>query len=123
MARSTIRGSTSRTATAATEVTAATAATAGYGAYSPYPSEDVRPAPEEGTGSVRLRVKPSNGKVYLDGTFMGVVDQFDGLTDHLAAPVGRHEIEVRADGYDTLTLAVDVEPDKTVTVRGSLPKK
>jgi hypothetical protein len=83
-----------------------------------------RSAPEfESTGSVRLRVKPSQAKVYLDGTLMGIVDQFDGLTSHLAAPAGTHEIEVRADGYNTLKLTVDVEPDRTVTARGSLKKQ
>src|SRR5262249_45346621 len=79
--------------------------------------------PNPATGSVRLRVKPANGKVYLDGTLIGVVDDFDGLTSHLAAPAGLHEIEVRADGYQALKLTVNVEEDKTVTARGSLRKK
>lgn len=98
----------------------------GYGAYSiypPYPPDDGPAEHQDATGAVRVRVKPSNGNVYLDGTFMGVVDQFDGLTDHLAVPVGHHELEIRADGYETLTLPVDVQPDKTVTVRGSLSKR
>jgi hypothetical protein len=75
------------------------------------------------TGFVRLRVKPSNGKVYLDGTMIGIVDDFDGLTSHLAAPAGRHEIEIRADGYESLKISVDVDADRTVTARGSLKKK
>jgi len=79
--------------------------------------------PEEPTGSVRLRVKPANAKVFLDGTMIGVVDDFDGLTSHLAAPAGHHEIELRADGYETLKMGVDVDPDKTVTARGSMKKK
>ncbi len=54
---------------------------------------------------------------------MGVVDQFDGLTDHLVVPIGRHEIEVRADGYDPQTFTVDVEADRTMTVRGSLERR
>jgi hypothetical protein len=77
----------------------------------------------EPTGSVRLRVKPGSGQVYLDGTMIGLVDNFDGLTSHLAATAGRHEIEVRADGYEPLKISVTVERDKTITARGSLKKK
>jgi hypothetical protein len=91
----------------------------GGGSYSSSRGSE-RPEP---TGSVRLRVKPASAKVYLDGTMIGVVDDFDGLTSHLAAPAGRHEIEVRADGYETLKISVDVEADKTVTARGTLRKK
>jgi hypothetical protein len=93
----------------------------GYGGGSSSPSRG--PMREEATGSVRLRVKPANAKVFLDGTMIGVVDDFDGLSSHLAAPAGRHEIEVRADGYETLKIGVNVEADKTVTARGSLKKK
>jgi hypothetical protein len=78
---------------------------------------------DEPTGSVRLRVKPVNAKVYLDGTLIGVVDSFDGLGSHLAATAGRHEIEVRADGYESLKISVNVEADRTVTARGTLRKK
>jgi hypothetical protein len=77
---------------------------------------------QDATGSVRIRVKPSAAQVYLDGTLMGLVDQFDGLTSHLAATAGRHEIEIRADGYEPMTLTVDVEADRTITARGSLKK-
>jgi hypothetical protein len=79
-----------------------------------------RPEP---TGTVRLRVKPSQGKVYLDGAMIGIVDDFDGLGSHLAATAGRHDIEIRADGYEPLKLTVNVEADKTITARGSLKRK
>lgn len=96
----------------------------GYGGYSGgYSSSWDTPEPREATGAIRVRVKPSNAQLYLDGTLMGVVDQFDGLTTHLAAPAGRHEIEIRADGYEPLKLFVNVEEDRTVTARGSMKKK
>jgi hypothetical protein len=90
----------------------------GYGGGS-YPSSG-RVTVQEVTGSVRLRVSPREGQVYLDGTLMGIVDEFDGLTDHLVAPAGQHEIEVRAPGHQPKKWIVDVPADKTVTVRGSL---
>jgi hypothetical protein len=75
------------------------------------------------TGSIRLRVKPSEADVYLDGTRIGKVDDFDGLTSHLTARAGRHQIELRADGYQPLTLTVEVEAHKTLTTRASMTKK
>lgn len=91
----------------------------GTGGYAPSSEGSV---PREATGSVRLRVKPAHAKVYLDGTLMGTVDEFDGLTSHLAATAGRHEIEVRADGYAPMKLFVNVIEDRTVTARGRMRK-
>jgi hypothetical protein len=96
----------------------------GYGgSYSNTYSSPRESERNDATGSIRLRVKPSNAQVYLDGTLMGVVDQFDGLTTHLAAPAGTHELQIRADGYDALTMSVNVKEDRTVTARGNLKKK
>jgi hypothetical protein len=85
-------------------------------------SLSTRPERPEITGSVRLRVNPNQAKVYIDGTLMGTVDQFDGLTGHLATAAGAHEFEFRADGYRSTTVTVDVEANKTITVRASLDK-
>ncbi len=97
-----------------------------YGAYSGYaPSAPASRTPtvvQPPTGSLRLRIKPAGAKVYLDGTLMGTVDQFNGLTTHLAATAGSHELAFRADGYATLTMTVTVEEGKTITERGSLKR-
>lgn len=101
----------------------------GFGGYGgstsdPYSfSTSTKSEQPEATGSIRVRVKPDRAQVYLDGTLMGVVDQFDGLTTHLVASVGTHELQVRADGYDPLTMSVNVKEDRTVTARGNLKKK
>jgi hypothetical protein len=99
----------------------------GYGgvamnAYGYGSSSATEASPRAATGSVRVRVSPRQAKVYVDGTLMGTVDEFDGLRNHLATTAGAHEIEIRADGYQPLTLPVNVDEDKTVTVRGSLKK-
>jgi PEGA domain-containing protein len=79
---------------------------------------------DEATGSLRLKVNPAKAQVYLDGTLMGLVDDFDGLTGgHLAATSGVHELEFRADGYQTATTRVTVESGKTVTARVAMKKK
>ena len=87
-----------------------------------YSSSSSVPIKEE-SGSLRIRVKPNNAKVYLDGTLVGSVDEYDGFTGHLAATAGTHQIELRADGYEPLTMTVNVEADKTLTTRASMKAK
>jgi len=94
----------------------------GGGGGDSYSSESV-PMHDVPSGSIRLRVKPGSGTVFLDGSKIGVVDDFDGLGHHLAATAGRHEIEIRADGYEPLKMIVEVEADRTITARGSATKK
>jgi hypothetical protein len=73
-------------------------------------------------GSLKLRVKPRNAKVYVDGYFVGLVDQFDGAFQKLALNGGRHKVEVRADGYETAEFDVLITPEQTVTFQGELKR-
>jgi PEGA domain len=83
--------------------------------------DDARRA--EPSGALRLRVSPREAKVYVDGALAGIVDEFDGLANHLRLPAGPHQIEFRADGYETVTLAVTVQDGKTRTERASLKRR
>ncbi len=73
-------------------------------------------------GAIHLKIKPKDAAVYVDGYYVGIVDDFDGLFQKLHMEAGPHRIEVRAPGYETLTLDVNVEADQTTTYRGELKK-
>lgn len=73
-------------------------------------------------GKIRLKVKPRNAKVYVDGYFVGNVDEFDGVFQKLALNGGRHRVEIKADGYETAEFDVLITPDQTVTYQGELKK-
>jgi hypothetical protein len=75
------------------------------------------------SGALRLRVNPSHARVYVDGALAGMVDEFDGLSNHLRLPAGPHQLEFRADGYETLSMNVTVQDGKTLTERASLKRK
>jgi len=49
--------------------------------------------------SARLEIKPRDAQVYVDGYFVGVVDQFDGVFQRLDLPAGEHELTVYLPGY------------------------
>jgi len=73
-------------------------------------------------GKVRLKVKPRNAKVYVDGYFVGDVDQFDGMFQKLSLNGGRHHVEIKADGYETAEFDVMIMPEQTVTYEGELKR-
>ena len=71
-------------------------------------------------GLLRLKIKPSDAEVYVDGFFVGIVDEFDGVFQRLHIESGVHRIEVRAPGYETLTFDVRIVPDRKTTYQGEM---
>ena len=88
----------------------------GYGAGYGYPQYSS--SSEE--GSLRLKVKPRDASVFVDGYFAGQVDDFDGVFQRLHIEPGPHRIEISADGYETLTFEIRAERDRTTTYSGNL---
>jgi len=82
-----------------------------------------RKAPEKVmTGSLRIKASPENANVYIDKALVGSVDEFNGLTNHLEVDAGKHQIELRAEGYATLVKDITVAAGKTQTIRLSMKK-
>lgn len=64
----------------------------------------------DGRGSIDTDVKPDTATVYLDGTPVGIADDFDGNPTRLYVSPGRHEVLFRENGYEALRVVVDVLP-------------
>jgi hypothetical protein len=58
------------------------------------------------TGAARLAVTPRSAEVYIDGYFVGVVDDYDGQFQRLRVEEGDHELQLFLDGYRTFTQKV-----------------
>jgi hypothetical protein len=71
-------------------------------------------------GSLRLKVKPVNAQVYIDGYYVGVIDSFDGTFQRLEIEAGSHRVEVRAEGFTPVQFDVMVTPGETITYKGQL---
>ena len=71
-------------------------------------------------GGVRLKVRPVEGQVYVDGYYVGEVDNFDGMFQKLTLESGAHRIEIRAEGYLPEQFEVMVVPGETITYKGDL---
>ena len=85
-----------------------------------YASPDAYPASAPETGRLRLEVEPPSAEVYVDGYYAGIVDDYNGHFQHLDLPSGPHHIEVRAPGYQPLTVGVNIQPHQTLDYRGRL---
>ncbi len=87
----------------------------GYGGYGPYGYG------YSNEGAVRIEVDPKESRediqVYVDEGHAGVVDDFDGFFQRLYLPQGKHEIEIRLDGYKTIRLSIFVSLGKTIHIR------
>ena len=72
------------------------------------------------SGSLRLKLKPREAQVFIDGYFVGVVDSFDGVFQKLTLDGGGHNVEVKADGYEPLQFDVLITPGETVIYKGEM---
>ncbi|MFN7985806.1 MAG: PEGA domain-containing protein, partial [Vicinamibacterales bacterium] len=93
-----------------------------YGYYDPWMWGDPYPAYSyyDHDGSLKLKVTPRQAEVYVDGYFAGAVDDYDGIFQQLRINPGPHRIEIRLDGYETLTFDVRIEPGRTITYKGEM---
>ncbi len=73
-------------------------------------------------GSLKLKVRPREASVYIDGYFAGQVDEFDGIFQRLRIESGPHRVEIRLDGYEPLSFDVRIQPERTTTYSGELKK-
>ena len=92
------------------------------GWYDPYPPVYTGGGGYDYDGALRLKVKPREAGVYVDGYYAGRVDDFDGVFQKLKIDSGPHRVEIRLDGYETLTFDVRIDPDRTTTYSGELKK-
>ena len=72
------------------------------------------------TGTLRLRIEPSSAEVYVDRVYAGVVDDFDGSSPRVDLMPGRHLIEVRAPGHESLQFETRIRQARITVYRGRL---
>ena len=71
-------------------------------------------------GGVQLDVQPWRAQVYVDGAYVGLVDDFKGYYHHLEIGAGPHVIVIVMPGYDPLIVDTLVSPGQVTTYRGTL---
>jgi hypothetical protein len=72
-------------------------------------------------GGVRIKDAPQDAQVVVDGYYVGIVDDFDGILQQLTLEAGAHKIEIRTANGPALTFDVNVLPGQTITYRAPRP--
>jgi hypothetical protein len=71
-------------------------------------------------GGVALEITPYDADVYVDGSYTGRVEDFDGSSQPLTLAAGTHRIEIQAPGYAPLVVDVAVQAGQIIPYRGDL---
>jgi hypothetical protein len=82
----------------------------GPGPYSPWQASGYD------IGGIRLRIRPRDAQVFVDGYYAGLVDDFDGTFQSLRLEQGGHKLEIHMPGFEDLELDVHVQPGRTITL-------
>lgn len=80
----------------------------GYGGYGYSYSDSY-------TGFLRLKVKPRDAQVFVDGYYVGLVDHFDGWAQRLRLEEGAHQIELVHPAYAPMEFEVYIVTGEKVT--------
>ena len=91
----------------------------GSGGHYPYghtPRGYYDPIPGRRYGGVRITGAPRDARVFADGYYVGIVNDFDGIFQHLNLEAGPHHVEIDL-GYDAIEFNVYVRPGETTTFR------
>ena len=114
----------------------------------PYPSEPVGPGysvappvdetpdttPDEAVGTagvepdqsnlggMSFEITPSDAQVFVDGNYVGTVGEFTPTTQPLGVPSGRHHVEIRDAGYQTMSFDVDVVAGQVIPYQGQMER-
>ena len=92
----------------------------GTGGYYPYgytPRGYYDPIPGRPYGGLRITDAPRYARVFADGYYVGLVNDFDGIFQHLNLEAGPHRIEIQDDGYGAIAFDVYIRPGETLTYR------
>jgi hypothetical protein len=68
-------------------------------------------------GGLRITDMPRSAQVFADGYYVGIVDDFDGIFQHLNLEAGSHRIEIVEPGLQPLAFDVMIQPGRTITFR------
>jgi hypothetical protein len=77
---------------------------------------------QEARGYLSLFVRPGTAQVYVDGFFVGTIDDYAGSRGPLL-DAGTRRVEIRADGFETASFDVRILPGEVVTLRQDLVER
>jgi hypothetical protein len=74
-------------------------------------------------GGISFEITPSDAEVYVDGVNVGRVSDFGPTWQPLSVSPGRHQIEIRRAGYQTLAFDADVHAGMVIPYQGTMQRQ
>ena len=74
------------------------------------------------SGGLSFEISPDTAEIYVDGTYVGTVEEFTPTSQPLGLTPGRHRIELEAPGYRTMTFDAEIIAGQVVPYQGSLER-
>ena len=74
------------------------------------------------TAAVKLSVSPNRAAVFVDGAYVGHVDEFDGPGQAMLIAPGKHKITISLPGYQSFETEVTLAPEQQFQLKTDLQK-
>lgn len=78
------------------------------------------PAPKSARGYLQIEVEPRSAQVYIDGFYVGTVQDARRTPEGLNVAAGWHRVEFRAPGFETPAINLTIEANRTLNYQGAL---
>jgi hypothetical protein len=74
-------------------------------------------------GGLSFDIDPVDAAIYIDGNYVGTSEDFSSAQMPLTVMAGRHHIDLRADGFQTISFDITVVAKQVIPYQGALPIK
>jgi hypothetical protein len=77
---------------------------------------------QRGSGGISFDITPTNAQVYVEGQYVGLVSAFSPTSQPLTLAPGRHHVEIRLVGYQTMAFDAEITPDQVTPYQGTMQR-
>jgi hypothetical protein len=74
------------------------------------------------TGGVSFEITPGTAEIFVDGSYVGRTEDFGTNRQPLGLPAGRHHIEIKASGYQTMSFDADIVAGQVLPYQGAMQR-
>jgi hypothetical protein len=91
--------------------------------YPPTGTVGVQPgSTNQNSGGLSFEITPTDAEIAVDGRVVGTVSQFTPTSQPLGLTAGRHRIELRAPGYQTISFDAEIIAGQVIPYQGTMQR-
>ena len=92
----------------------------GQGAAQPQQNNSVVAQPGSAAGGISFDITPATAAVIIDGTYVGRVQDLGPTTQPMGLKPGRHHVEIRAPGFESVSFDADIVAGQVLPYKGQM---